>query len=179
MNLQRHLSQGSASLCTYREVWTDRDRPEILQILDAPSDYAAGPIKLLIPWMDRVFTIERFGYHLAVHEAETIKRKYAAADIIRTFFPEARDEDCIQALARFLVAIKHDGYVRRGMTLVSARGDRRLEMRSYDHAQTSPAYHFEAGHITVYAAWFCRLVLLNIDEVMARAEIEAYSGPPF
>ena len=139
MKLQRRLSNGATSLCTYRELWTERDRPEILHILDGPADYDAGLIKLLIPWMDRVYTIDHFGYHRAVHEADLIKRIYAAADIMSYFFPEARDADCIQSLADFFVATKHDGYVRRGMTLVSARGDRRLEMRDYRHAKTTSA----------------------------------------
>ncbi len=122
MELRRDVPHaGSSKYVTYREVWNMHARPAIRHLITSNNiELYLSACTLTVPWMDRCFTICKFGYDKARKEPESLMRKYSANDIVEFIFyhdSEERPEhirDVCRHLAKVANSLKHDGYLRKG-----------------------------------------------------------------
>lgn len=122
MELRRDVPlAGPSEYVTYREVWTIHARPAIRFLITSNNTelYLSACI-LTLPWMDRCYTICRFGYDKARRDPKDLMNKYTAKDIVEFIYYDDSDEslkfivDVWGHLANVFNALKHDGYLRQG-----------------------------------------------------------------
>ena len=122
MELRRDVPlAGPTEYVTYKDVWNINARPEIRSLITSNNveSYTSACI-LTIPWMDRCYTIYRFGYDRARHKPKSLIGKYSANDIVEFIYyhdskePPEYIKDMCGHLAEVFNSLKHDGYLRSG-----------------------------------------------------------------
>ena len=121
---------------------------------------------LLLPWMDRLFTIAKFGYDDAVHSPKKLKRKYGASHIMAHYFTWAKGLE-LEALAEFYVAMKHDGFPRPNTRLLRLCPND----LSIEHVALPVPYIYDQGVLDVQPDDFCRYIIQIIEKILSDAEI--------
>lgn len=58
MQLEDTLTIGDSEKATYTDAWAINARPQIQQLMAGSPDNHVAAMTLLIPWMDRPFTLE-------------------------------------------------------------------------------------------------------------------------
>ena len=58
MAVQDTMTIGEIENATYREAWAISARPQVQQLMAGSPDNHVAALTLLIPWMDRLYTLE-------------------------------------------------------------------------------------------------------------------------
>ncbi len=61
MGLEETLTISQLSNATYKDAWAISARPQIQQLMAGSPDNHVAAVTLLIPWMDRLYTLESGG----------------------------------------------------------------------------------------------------------------------
>lgn len=163
--LRRYIYVGDIGHVTYREWWRSFVRPPIDLLMRESANNSVAVIMLLLPWMDRLFTIAKFGYDDAVHSPKRLKFKYNASDIMAHYFTWAKGCE-LEALAEFYVAMKHDGFPRANATLFGFPSNHRIE-----HVALPVPYIYDQGVLDVQPDDFCCYIIQVIEKIFSNAEI--------
>ena len=83
---------------SYRDAWAISARPQIQQLMAGSPDNHVAAVTLLIPWMDRLYTLE-------TGESSKVKSK----QVVAHFFPQIDGYE-LGRLTGFVIDLKHIGY---------------------------------------------------------------------
>ncbi len=98
MELGETLTIGQLENATYKDAWAIGARPQIQQLMAGSADNHVAAVTLLIPWMDRLYTLE---------SGESSKGK--TKQVVAHFFPEIDGYE-LGRLTGFVIDLKHIGY---------------------------------------------------------------------
>lgn len=98
MELVDTLSTGDIENATYKEAWAISARPQIQGLMAGSPDNHVAAMTLLIPWMDRLYTLE---------SGESSKGK--TRQVVAHFFPQIEGYE-LGRLTGFVIDLKHIGY---------------------------------------------------------------------
>ncbi len=105
MEFEETLIIGSAA---YKDAWAISARPQIQQLMAGLPDNHVAAVTLLIPWMDRVYTLE-------TGESSKGKTKHVVAH----FFPDIEGYE-LGRLTGFVIDLKHIGYAGKKSALLDS-----------------------------------------------------------
>ena len=108
MELEETLTIGEIENATYKDAWAITARPQIQQLMAGSPDNHLAAVTLLIPWMDRLYTIE-------TGESSRGKTKHVVAH----FFPEIEGYE-LGRLTGFVIDLKHIGYAGKKSAMVDS-----------------------------------------------------------
>lgn len=108
MELEETLNIGELEQASYRGAWAISARPQIQQLMARSADNHFAALTLLIPWMDRLYT-------LATGKSSKGKTKH----VVSHFFPRIESYELGQ-LTGFLIDLKHIGYAGKKCALVDS-----------------------------------------------------------
>ena len=108
MQLEETLDIGNLENATYKEAWTIGARPQVQQLMAGSPDNHVAAVTLLIPWMDRLYTLE-------TGESSKGKTKHVVAH----FFPQIDGYE-LGRLTGFVIDLKHIGYAGKKCALVDS-----------------------------------------------------------
>ncbi|MYE27466.1 MAG: hypothetical protein F4X87_09715 [Chloroflexi bacterium] len=108
MELDETLTIGQLENATYKDAWAIGARPQIQQLMAGSADNHAAAVTLLIPWMDRLYTLE---------SGESSKGK--TKQVVAHFFPEIDGYE-LGRLTGFVIDLKHIGYAGKKCALLDS-----------------------------------------------------------
>ena len=108
MELQETLQIGDIENATYKDAWAISARPQIQQLMAGSTDNHVAAVTLLIPWMDRLFTLE-------TGDSSKGKTKHVVAH----FFPDIEGYE-LGRLTGFVIDLKHIGYAGKKCALLDS-----------------------------------------------------------
>ncbi len=108
MELSETLMIGEIENASYRDAWAISARPQIQQLMAGSPDNHVAAVTLLIPWMDRLYTLE-------TGESSKGKTKHVVAH----FFPEIEGYE-LGRLTGFVIDLKHIGYAGKKSAIVDS-----------------------------------------------------------
>lgn len=108
MQLEDTLTIGDIGNATYKEAWAISARPQIQQLMAGSPDNHVAAMTLLIPWMDRLYT-------LATGESSKGKTE----QVVAHFYPEIDGYE-LGRLTGFVIDLKHIGYAGKKCALVDS-----------------------------------------------------------
>lgn len=108
MQLEDSLTIGDIENATYREAWAISARPQIQQLMAGSPDNHVAAVTLLIPWMDRLYTLE---------SGESSKG--TTKQVVAHFFPEIDGYE-LGRLTGFVIDLKHIGYAGKKCALLDS-----------------------------------------------------------
>ena len=108
MELEETLIIGEIENATYKDAWAISARPQIQQLMAGSADNHVAAVTLLIPWMDRLFTLE---------SGESSKGK--TKQVVAHFFPDIEGYE-LGRLTGFVIDLKHIGYAGKKCALVDS-----------------------------------------------------------
>ncbi len=108
MQLQETLHIDEIADVPYKEAWAIGARPQIQQLMAGTADNHVAAMTLLIPWMDRLYTLE---------SGESSKGK--TKHVVARFFPEIDGYE-LGRLTGFVIDLKHIGYAGKKCALLDA-----------------------------------------------------------
>ncbi len=108
MVMEATLAAGDIENVPYKEAWVISARPQIQQLMAGSPDNHVAAMTLLIPWMDRLYTLES-------GESSKGKTKQVAAH----FFPQIEGYE-LGRLTGFLIDLKHIGYAGKKCALLDS-----------------------------------------------------------
>lgn len=106
MELEDTLTIGDIENATYREAWAISARPQIQQLMAGSPDNHVAAVTLLIPWMDRLYTLET---------GKSSKGK--TKQVVAHFFPQIDGYE-LGRLTGFVIDLKHIGYAGKKSALI-------------------------------------------------------------
>ena len=154
MELEDTLTIGDIENATYREAWAISARPQIQQLMAGSPDNHVAAITLLIPWMDRLYTIE-------TGESSKGKTKHVVAH----FFPQIEGYE-LGRLTGFVIDLKHIGYAGKKSAIldsvqtINVMGN--VEVK-HDHQFNQP-YTLVDDILVVHPTAFVQYVRGQIDK---------------
>ena len=108
MELKDSLTIGDIENATYREAWAISARPQIQQLMAGSTDNHVAAVTLLIPWMDRLYTLETGS-----------SSKGKTKQVVAHFFPEIDGYE-LGRLTGFVIDLKHIGYAGKKCALLDS-----------------------------------------------------------
>ena len=108
MELEETLTIGALENATVKDAWAISARPQIQQLMAGSTDNHVAAVTLLIPWMDRLFTLE-------TGDSSKGKTKHVVAH----FFPDTQGYD-LGRLTGFVIDIKHISYAGKKCALLDS-----------------------------------------------------------
>lgn len=108
MELEEILEIGEIENAGYKHAWAISARSQIQQLMAGSPDNHVAAMTLLIPWMDRLYTLET---------AESSKGK--TKQVVATFFPEIDGYE-LGRLTGFVIDLKHIGYAGKRRALLDS-----------------------------------------------------------
>ena len=120
MELKRNVSIENHSHVSYRDVWFINARPTIVRLINSGNkEEHTSACQLITAWMDRCYTLYRFGFDKAINDPRKLMRKYTTKDIVCFFFGkelEFNDNKMGEGdnLVEVFNSLKHDGCLREG-----------------------------------------------------------------
>jgi len=108
MALEETLIIGDIENATYMDAWAISARPQIQLLMAGSPDNHVAAVTLLIPWMDRLFTLE-------TGESSKGKTKHVVAH----FFPYIEGYE-LGRLTGFVIDLKHIGYAGKKSALLDS-----------------------------------------------------------
>ena len=108
MELEETLIIGELENATFREAWAISARPQIQQLMAGSPDNHVAAMTLLIPWMDRLYTLE-------TGESSKGKTKHVVAH----FFSQIDGYE-LGRLTGFVIDLKHIGYAGKKCAMVDS-----------------------------------------------------------
>ena len=108
MELDETLTIGAIDNATVKEAWAISARPQVQQLMAGTADNHVAAMTLLIPWMDRLFTLE-------TGQSSKGKTKHVVAH----FFPQIDGYE-LGRLTGFVIDLKHIGYAGKKCALVDS-----------------------------------------------------------
>ena len=106
MELEETLTIGDLEHATVKDAWAISARPQIQQLIAGSPDNHVAAVTLLIPWMDRVYTLE-------TDDSSKGKTKHVVAH----FFPDIEGYE-LGRLTGFVIDLKHIGYAGKKSALL-------------------------------------------------------------
>ena len=108
MEFEKTLIIGDSESATYKDAWAISARPQIQQLMAGSPDNHVAAVTLLIPWMDRLFTLE-------TGDSSKGKTKHVVAH----FFPDIEGYE-LGRLTGFVIDLKHIGYAGKKSALLDS-----------------------------------------------------------
>ena len=108
MALEDTLTIGDIENATYKDAWAISARPQIQQLMAGSPDNHVAAMTLLIPWMDRLYTLE---------SGESSKGK--TRQVVAHFFPEIDGYE-LGRLTGFVIDLKHIGYAGKKSAILDS-----------------------------------------------------------
>ena len=108
MELEKTLNIDEIENATYKDAWAISARPQIQQLMAGSPDNHVAAMTLLIPWMDRLYTLET---------KESSKGK--TWQVVANFFPQIDGYD-LGRLTGFVIDLKHIGYAGKKSAVVDS-----------------------------------------------------------
>ena len=108
MELEETLTIGALENATVKDAWAISARPQIQQLMAGSTDNHVAAVTLLIPWMDRLFTLE-------TGDSSKGKTKHVVAH----FFPDIEGYE-LGRLTGFVIDLKHIGYAGKKCALLDS-----------------------------------------------------------
>ena len=108
MELEETLTIGDLENATVKDAWAISARPQIQQLMAGSPDNHVAAVTLLIPWMDRIYTLE-------TGESSKGKTKHVVAH----FFPDTEGYE-LGRLTGFVIDLKHIGYAGKKSALLDS-----------------------------------------------------------
>ena len=105
MDLTETLAVNDNEITSYKDAWAISARPQIQQLMAGSPDNHVAAVTLLIPWMDRLFTLET---------SQTSKGK--TKHVVAHFFPQIDGYE-LGRLTGFVIDLKHIGYAGKKCAL--------------------------------------------------------------
>ena len=108
MELEDTLTIGDIENATYKDAWAISARPQIQQLMAGSPDNHVAAMTLLIPWMDRLYTLE---------SGESSKGK--TRQVVAHFFPQIEGYE-LGRLTGFVIDLKHIGYAGKKSAILDS-----------------------------------------------------------
>ncbi len=108
MELEDTLTIGDVENATYQDAWAISARPQIQQLMAGSPDNHVAAVTLLIPWMDRLFTLET---------GESSKGR--SKQVVAHFFPQIDGYE-LGRLTGFVIDLKHIGYAGKKCAMLDS-----------------------------------------------------------
>lgn len=108
MELEHTLNIGEIENATYKEAWAISARPQVQQLMAGSPDNHVAALTLLIPWMDRLYTLETGA-----------SSKGKTKQVVAHFFPETDGYE-LGRLTGFVIDLKHIGYAGKKCALLDS-----------------------------------------------------------
>ena len=108
MELEKTLNIDEIENATYKDAWAISARPQIQQLMAGSPDNHVAAMTLLIPWMDRLYTLET---------KESSKGK--TRQVVANLFPQIDGYE-LGRLTGFVIDLKHIGYAGKKSAVVDS-----------------------------------------------------------
>ena len=108
MEFEETLIIGDIENATYKDAWAISARPQIQQLMAGSPDNHVAALTLLIPWMDRLYTLE---------SGESSKGK--TRQVVAHFFPQIEGYE-LGRLTGFVIDLKHIGYAGKKCAMLDS-----------------------------------------------------------
>ncbi len=108
MELEDTLTIDDIENATYKDAWAISARPQIQQLMAGSPDNHVAAMTLLIPWMDRLYTLE---------SGESSKGK--TRRVVAHFFPQIEGYE-LGRLTGFVIDLKHIGYAGKKSAILDS-----------------------------------------------------------
>ena len=108
MEFEKTLDIGEIENATYKDAWAISARPQIQQLMAGSPDNHVAALTLLIPWMDRLYTLET---------GESSKGK--TRQVVARFFPQIEGYE-LGRLTGLVIDLKHIGYAGKKCAMVDS-----------------------------------------------------------
>ncbi len=108
MQLEDSLTIGDIDNASYKDAWAISARPQIQQLMAGSPDNHVAAVTLLIPWMDRLYTLE-------TGESSKGKTKHVVAH----FFSQIEGYE-LGRLTGFVIDLKHIGYAGKKSAMIDS-----------------------------------------------------------
>ena len=108
MEFEETLIIGDIENATYKDAWAISARPQIQQLMAGSPDNHVAALTLLIPWMDRLYTLE---------SGESSKGK--TRQVVAHFFPQIEGYE-LGRLTGFVIDLKHIGYAGKKSAMLDS-----------------------------------------------------------
>ena len=102
------LTVADIENATYKEAWAISARPQIQQLMAGSPDNHVAAVTLLIPWMDRLYTLETGA-----------SSKGKTKQVVAHFFPETDGYE-LGRLTGFVIDLKHIGYAGKKTAMLDS-----------------------------------------------------------
>lgn len=106
--MDENLTIGEIDNATIGDAWAISARPQIQQLMAGSADNHVAALTLLIPWMDRLYTLE---------SGKSSKNK--TKQVVEHFFPETGGYE-LGRLTGFVIDLKHIGYAGKKCALLDS-----------------------------------------------------------
>ena len=108
MEFEETLIIGDIENATYKDAWAISARPQIQQLMAGSPDNHVAALTLMIPWMDRLYTLE---------SGESSKGK--TRQVVAHFFPQIEGYE-LGRLTGFVIDLKHIGYAGKKCAMLDS-----------------------------------------------------------
>jgi len=108
MQLEETLDFGEIENATFKDAWAISARPQIQQLMAGSPDNHVAAVTLLIPWMDRLYTLETGA-----------SSKGKTKQVVAHFFSEIDGYE-LGRLIGFVIDLKHIGYAGKKCALLDS-----------------------------------------------------------
>lgn len=108
MELEETLTIGDLENATVKDAWAISARPQIQQLMAGSPDNHVAAVTLLIPWMDRIYTLET---------GESSKGK--TKQVVAHYFADTEGYE-LGRLTGFVIDLKHIGYAGKKSALLDS-----------------------------------------------------------
>lgn len=108
MELEQTLNIGEIENAPAKDAWAISARPQAQQLMAGSPDNHVAALTLLIPWMDRLYTLETGA-----------SSKGKTKEVVAHFFP-ATDGYELGRLTGFVIDLKHIGYAGKKRALLDS-----------------------------------------------------------
>lgn len=106
MERNETLTMDDIDSPSYKEAWAISARPQIQQLMAGSPDNHVAAVTLLIPWMDRLYTLD---------SGQSSKGK--TKHVVAHFFPQIDGYE-LGRVTGFVIDLKHIGYAGKKCALV-------------------------------------------------------------
>ena len=108
MEFEETLIIGDIENATNKDAWAISARPQIQQLMAGSPDNHVAALTLLIPWMDRLYTLE---------SGESSMGK--TRQVVAHFFPQIEGYE-LGRLTGFVIDLKHIGYAGKKCAMLDS-----------------------------------------------------------
>ncbi len=156
MELENTLAIDDIENRSYKDAWAISARPQIQQLMAGSPDNHVAAMTLLIPWMDRLYTLE---------SGESSKGK--TKQVVAHFFPRSEGYE-LGRLTGFVIDLKHIGYAGQKCALLdSVQTINLMGSVEVQHVQRyAEPYTFANDMLLIHPTAFVEHVRGQIDNAM-------------